>query len=205
MKSVFLQCMLALLLFIGSSVAYRLWYAMVSAKSAQAAELQNQIVAKESAVKQSIATRVILNTIATQQSSMQSYFVSESNIVGFISDLESQGQALGSTVTVRSVSTGTKGNNPTLVLALTVDGSFDSVMRTVGAIEYAPYDLTVSALSLSAVGKKSWHADMTIAVGSITGTVSTAGSTTPSVMNAAAAGNPRPTGAHSTVMGAQPL
>ena len=204
MKSVFLQCMLALLLFIGSGIAYRFWYAMVSAKSAQAEELQNQIAAKESAVKQSIATRSILNTIANQESSMQSYFVSESNIVGFISDLESRGQAFGSTVTVRSVSTGMEGSNPTLVLALTVDGSFDSVMRTVGAIEYAPYDLTVSTLSLSMLAKQSWHADMTITVGSIIGAAST-GSTTPATVNSTAAVNQRSTRVSSTVMGAQPL
>ncbi len=201
MKSALTQFVLAFALFVGTSIAYHFWYTTLSAKSAEAAGLQNQIVAKESAVQQSVATRAILNTVAGQEAVMRGYFVSESNIVGFISDLEARGQALGGTVTVRSVSAGTEGGHPTLELALTVQGSFDSVMRTVGAIEYVPYDLTVSSLSLGVAGKQVWHADMTVVVGSFTGST---GGAAPAVSSASAAANSSATPPPS-VTGAQPL
>lgn len=201
MKSALTQFVLALALFASTSIAYHFWYAALSAKSAEAAGLQSQIVTKESAVQQSVATRAILNTVSGQEAAMRSYFVSESNIVGFISDLEARGQALGSTVTVRSVSAGTGGGHPTLELALTIQGSFDSVMRTVGAIEYVPYDLTVSALSLGVAGKQVWHADMTVVVGSFAGST---GSAAPAASNVSAAPSSPATPVPS-VTGAQPL
>ena len=63
-------------------------------------------------------------------------------MVGFINGLEAQGQALGTTVSVLSVSAGT-GKQPTFMLSLTIEGTFDTVMRTVGVIEYAPYDISL--------------------------------------------------------------
>ncbi|MBU2103516.1 hypothetical protein KKD95_00690, partial [Patescibacteria group bacterium] len=50
------------------------------------------------------------------------------------------GKGLGATVSVASVSAETTTTRPHLKLSLKITGSFDSVLRTLGAIEYGPYD-----------------------------------------------------------------
>jgi hypothetical protein len=85
--------------------------------------------------------------------------------VQFINDIESRGSKLGATVSVSSVSAGDSSAHASLSLALSVSGSFDAVMRTMGAIEFAPYDIRVENLSLNQADK-TWQADATVLVGS---------------------------------------
>jgi hypothetical protein len=40
-------------------------------------------------------------------------------------------------------------------------------MRTIGIIEYAPYDLLLSDLSVGQDDENEWHADLKILVGSV--------------------------------------
>ena len=43
-------------------------------------------------------------------------------------------------------------------------------MSTIGAIEYAPYDLTISSLSVTQGTENGWHANLNILVGSVSAT-----------------------------------
>lgn len=146
---------------------YVFWYHMVSQKSAEVASLEAQIVAATNNVKHIASARAALGEIAGDEAQLQSYFVPESKVVSFITDLQDRGTAQKSTVEVVSVSTIDSTTHPALQLSLTAKGSFDAVMRTVGAIEYAPYDISISTLSLVNTAKGAWQASVMLTVGSI--------------------------------------
>lgn len=197
MNRALLHFALALTLFAIGSVGYVLWYGAVSAQSAQAASLAAQVAAKKSTLGRVAATKAAVTSLQGEEVAMEQYFVSEGTIVAFIGGLQEKGQKLGATVTVNSVSADTQGTRPTLTLSFTVDGSFDAVMRTVGSIEYAPYDLTTTGLSVQK-NANGWEAQFTVVVGSVPGGVSASTGATPKQPAAAARSS-------AAVPGAQPL
>ena len=166
MKSHFLHLAIALIIFMIALIGYGSWYAAISAKSAAVAGLKSQIVEKKQATGRIASARTALAEIAGDEADVQSYFVSETGVVSFINELEKRGQSQGTAVNVLSVSTGSTSEQPTLSLALSVKGTFNAVMRTVGAIEYMPYDLSIAGLSLAQDDKSNWHANLNLIVGS---------------------------------------
>lgn len=167
MKSAFSHLIAALSVCVLSTVGYGMWYAAISKKSAAVENLQHLIDTKTETVSRIAATRATLAGVANDETVVQSYFVPESSVVAFIDSLEMRGKAQGAVVKVVSVSTTGTVAQPTLSLSLSVSGTFDAVMRTVGTIEYAPYALSVSALSVSQDAKDNWHADCKVLVGSL--------------------------------------
>lgn len=147
-------------------IGYGFWYAAIEAKSAAVSQLKSQVAAKDENAKRIASARASLAEIAGSEAVIQNYFVPETGVVAFINNLEAQGRKQGTTVSVLSVSTSAEGAPLTLSFDLTITGTFDAVMRTIGVIEYAPYDLSLSALSLTHDDKNSWHANLTILVGS---------------------------------------
>ncbi len=170
MKSTLLHLIIWLSVCIGAFVAYEFLYAALANKSIAVANLQNQIDMKTEASKRITAARTALAEIAGDESVVQSYFVPETGVVSFIDDLEARARAQTATMKVLSVSIGGVATAPTLVLSLIVDGTFDAVMRTIGAIEYAPYDLSISRLSLEKTEENVWHAELGLIVGSVPAT-----------------------------------
>ena len=166
MKSPLTQLFGALALCIVSLVGYGVWYAYLGAESASIAEIQSKIDAKTVTAAHAASVRASLAEISGDEAAMQGYFVPETGIVTFIDSLEAYGRSQKAAVNILSVSSNTTGTHPAFVLALTVQGSFDAVMRTVGLMEYAPYDLSIAGLSLGEDAKNSWHANLTILVGS---------------------------------------
>lgn len=158
--------------FVAVGVGYVLWYGTVSAQSVRVADLQAQITAKKSSLTHAASIRATLGSLSNEEAATRQYFVSENTLVSFIGSLQKQGQILGGLVTVKSVSADTRGARPALTLSLTIDGVFDSVMRTIGSIEYAPYDIQVTSLSLQNQGKNAWEAALSVTVGSAPGVVS---------------------------------
>ncbi len=174
MKSPLPHLILASLACVAMLVGYGVWYAAVEAKSVAVANLENQISTKTETESRITSTRASLAEIAGDEATLQSYFVPETGVVAFIDHLDTQGQTLGATVNVLSVATSNTGAQPELTLALTIKGTFDAVMRTIGAIEYAPYDLSISTLSLQQDAKNKWHADLNLHVGSVSASASRA-------------------------------
>ena len=167
MKSSLSHFFIALVTGIAVFVGYGVWYAVISEKSTAVAGLQNQIDTKTETAGRVASARAAISEIAGDEATVQNYFVPKNGVVSFINGLEAQGQANGSAaVSVLSVSTGSKGTHQTLILSLTIKGTFDAVMRTVGAIEYAPYDLSISSFSLVQDTKNSWNANLGLIVGS---------------------------------------
>lgn len=146
--------------------AYGFVYSTVASKSAVVAELDVQIKTKEETAGRVALARAALSEIAGNEKTMRSYFISESDVVGFISELESIGKSLNASVSVTSVANAPENVHESIALALTLKGSFDSVMRTAGTIEYSAYDIRAKSLSLVLDAKNEWHADMALVVGS---------------------------------------
>lgn len=173
MKSPLLHLIFASLACILMLIGYGVWYASVEAKSVAVANLENQISTKIETESRITSTRASIAEIAGDEATLQSYFVPETGVVAFIDHLDTQGKLLGATVSVLSVATSDAGARPELTLTLAVKGTFDAVMRTIGAIEYAPYDLSISKLSLRQDAKNKWHADLNLHVGSVSANVTT--------------------------------
>lgn len=166
MRSPSTHFMLALGVAVVTVSGYIAWFYFISQKSSDVASLQSQIVTETGNVNRIAAARAALSEIAGDEANVQSYFISESEVVTFINSLEALGLAQKATVNVLSVSTGGTSVQPTLLLALTVQGTFDAVMRTIGAIEYAPYDVAISKFGVQQDAKDSWNATLSLVVGS---------------------------------------
>ncbi|MDP2594011.1 MAG: hypothetical protein Q8P36_01590 [bacterium] len=145
---------------------YGIWYAALTEKSAAVAALENAIENKTEIANRVTAARSALAAIADSEARVRAYFVSEEDIVAFIDSLQARGSALGTSVSVYSVATDEEGSLPALVFSLTIRGAFDNVLRTVGAIEYAPYALSISEFALDHDASSSWRADVRLRVAS---------------------------------------
>lgn len=165
MKSPLFHFILALCICVIAFISYGYWYAIVGAKSVAVASLGDAVVIKTETANRAASLRASLADIADDEATIQSYFVPETGIVAFIDSLQARGTEQGATVTVLSVSASTATTEPSFVLSLSIDGTFSAVMSTVGAIEYAPYALTVSSLSVTK-NKDEWHANLNLIVGS---------------------------------------
>ncbi len=165
MKASLARLFLALAVFAGALGAYGVWYQTVSAQSAVVADLENQISQKTETSARIASARAALTEVAGDEAAVRSYFVSPTNVVGFIDDLQARGRALGATVSVLSVNTDTASAHTALTLSIKAVGSFDAVMRTVGAIEYAPYDISLGTVGVGLDNRGVWHADVALSVG----------------------------------------
>ena len=167
MKSHFVHALIMFSLCVCALIGYGFWYAAVASKSAAVASMQNQIDTKTESAARVASARTALAEIAGDESAVRSYFVPETEIVSFIDDLVARGRTLSATVKILSVSADNSHNQSTLSFSLTVKGTFDAVMRTVGMIEYAPYNLSIAKLSVGKDGKDVWHANIELLVGSV--------------------------------------
>lgn len=166
MKNSIQHFLVALFVLIIAVSVYGFFYSTVASKSARVAELDKQIKTKEETVGRIAIARAALGEIAGNEKTMRSYFISESDVVGFIGELESIGKSLNTSVSVTSVANAPENVHESIALTLTLNGSFDSVMRTAGAIEYSAYDIRVNSLSLALGAKNEWRANMSLLVGS---------------------------------------
>lgn len=88
-----------------------------------------------------------IEALESDEAMLRSYFVEETDIVPFLEELERTGGTLESKVEVVSVTPATDPGGR-LVLALRIEGSFASVMRTLGTIEYGPRDIRIQSVTL---------------------------------------------------------
>jgi hypothetical protein len=163
-----LSCVLAALALAG----YLLWYHAVSAKSVEAETLGNQIITRDRAQSRIGAASAEVADLASAEAGVGAYFVAPQNVVPFIEQLQSLGASTGASVSVLSVAANppAAGALPVIAISLAVTGSFDHVVRAVGAIEYAPYDLALSSLALAEGTAGAWTADVALTVGSASST-----------------------------------
>lgn len=158
----------ALIACVVAAGAFGLWYTIVADTTARGAELEAALKEREAAGGRSAAARRALTDLAVEEERIGAYFVSPAEIVPFLESLEGTGEAIGAEVDIVSV-----GDTPDatgrIPLSLSISGSFDAVLRTVGAIEHHPNDLRVTTLTLDtpqgAASQGVWTANITFSVG----------------------------------------
>jgi hypothetical protein len=138
---------LVLLLLVGA--AYGFWYSVVTAESMQASTIAAKIAQQNDATAKAAEASAEIAQLSGQQASVDQYFVDASNLVPFLEQLQSTGKFLGADVQVASVSATPGKPYGHIDLSLSITGSFGSVMRTVGTIEYESYDVTTKSLSVT--------------------------------------------------------
>lgn len=154
----------ALIALIAVGVGYAFWYGVVRDTREAVAALTIDAETKEAAAGQISEARSTLSSLAADEAFFGSYFVSTTTVVSFLESIEATGESLGARVEVASV---TPGSPTRLSVAVRITGSFSAVMRTVGAIEHAPYDITVANLTVdtNAASEGAWTATATFSVG----------------------------------------
>lgn len=167
MKSPVSHLLTASIVFIAVIAGQAYWYSIISKKSADVAELQSQIDVKSRATSRIASSRAVFAEIADDEAAVKNYFVKERDVVAFINDLQARGLSQKSEVKVLSVSSSGSAARSILTFALTITGAFDAVMRTIGTIEYAPYNLSISKFSVAKDGKKTWSANLEMVVSSV--------------------------------------
>lgn len=148
---------------------YWYWYQEVVTRSADVITLEQQVALREESASRAAAVQAVLADIENEEAVVRSYFVSEDRVAAFVDDLEARGREQGAGVLITSVAVAPATEHAALAIALSVTGSFEQVSRTVGSIEYAPYDLVVTAAAYSRDPKGLWHAEVKLLVGSTPG------------------------------------
>lgn len=146
---------------------YGAWYRIISQKSNEVIDLQNKITETSDAMGRIASTRAALTEISGDEAQVQGYFVPETGAPALIEDLEARGVAQKASVSVLSAAIGGTSAQPTLTLPITITGTFDAVMRTVGAIEYAPYALSISSVTVQKNANNVWQASLSLTVWSV--------------------------------------
>ncbi|HEY0010984.1 MAG TPA: hypothetical protein VGB97_03710 [Candidatus Paceibacterota bacterium] len=159
---------LAIALLVAALAGYWFWYGTVTKVAAEAAELTQSVRERGEAGGRAAAARHALDDLAADEAAVYQHFVGTDDVVPFLESIEMTGQRLGARVEVVSVgNVPAKPQQPALIqVSLTITGSFDAVMRTIGAIEYQVYDTTLSSLVIdSPSGVSTWTAAATYLVG----------------------------------------
>ena len=163
-----------------AGAAYAFFYSEIGTQSVKVATIDQEIATKTKAASSEAVAKSELNSLTSEEAAINQYFISTNDVVPFLEQLQKTGKYFGANVTVQSVSATPGTPYGQLGLALTITGTFDAVLRTIGAIEYGPYDTTVSTLNFAttangvASSSPTWIANTTFIVGAQTG------STTPS-------------------------
>ncbi len=146
-KALLIQLALAVLLIGVLGAGYAFWYLSVERLSDSARGLGQDIQEKTEDASRIRAAQAELATLAASEAEVGQYFVSTGNIVGFLEELQKTGAGLGAKVEVVSVASDDSTSPGHLTLALKITGSFDAVLRTLGAMEYGPYDSALQSLT----------------------------------------------------------
>jgi Tfp pilus assembly protein PilO len=163
----FIPLIVAAAVLVGAGAVYGFAYYSLDSLQAKSAALENDIQTKSTLLKRATRARSELSSLESQEARINQYSVDRKDVVAFLEAVEGGGKGLGSTVDVLSVSDQTVEGHGRIALALSVVGSFDAVMRTLGAIEYSPYDGVIENVSLdgSGGGGKVWSASVSYSVG----------------------------------------
>lgn len=185
----YLHAIIMALIFLGALSAYAGWYAMVERESTSAVSLAGQIQAKTETVSRAQAAKTQLTRALSDQAAITGYFVNTNDIVPFLETLQITGAKYGAKVQVESVSAQAAEPHALLQLAVRITGSFDAVERTLGAIEYEPYDTRVQNVTLDTAGAgdkvPQWTAAVTMNVGTIDATTTSAAAKEPAASTSA--------------------
>ena len=160
-----IHLVIAAVLLVAAIGAYGVWFIVVDTENAKARSLATELATKSQDAGRIAEAKEALAALSIDEAAVASHFVSANDIVPFLGGLESTGAALGSDVEVVSVGgDGAKSGQGHLNLSVRITGTFDAVMRTLGAFEYGPYDIVLTNLTFDG-GDSKWSAAATFSVG----------------------------------------
>ena len=141
---------LSVVMLVSAGTAYSLAYYWLTKSTAELTVLEQKVNAETVQVERiKRAQEGVSGGLTSDEELVQHYFLNKQELVPFLEHLQNTGKILGSTLQVNTI-TETKVDSRTRIqLAFTVTGSFDAVMRTLGALEFAPYDGVLTGLNLS--------------------------------------------------------
>ena len=152
-------------IFILALGSYIAWYTYVGNTESKAGLLFSEIERVRVESIRSLELESVLASIAEDETAINSRFIVVKDIALFLEELEATGRGLGASIEVVSVA-----DKPTpegrILITLRMTGSYASILRTIGAIEYGPRDTRLENLSLSATeAVDSWVATAGFTVG----------------------------------------
>jgi Tfp pilus assembly protein PilO len=165
-----IELLLALSLLTVVLAAYGIWYVAVGKASAEAAALSEEIKTKSIDSARVASAKEALESLAADEETMRSYLVRKMDVVSFLERLEDAGGSLGTSIEVVSVGAESVAGREALKLSLKITGSFDGVLRTLGALEYGPYDTRMLNVTLDTTlgtdgAAGAWTATATLLIG----------------------------------------
>lgn len=126
--------------------AYGFWYYQVQGAAARAATLEAEIAATIERSVMAAEAGDTLAELAIDEAVIESYRIRLDDIVAFLETVEGTGRGLGTSVEVVTVAD-KPGTDGRIALTVRILGSFDGVLRTLGAVEYGPYDSRITNLT----------------------------------------------------------
>jgi Tfp pilus assembly protein PilO len=167
----YLHLIIASLFFVATVGGYTYWYHLMQQTREEVQSVASQATSKTREVAKVAQTKNALTSLSADEAAISAYFVATDDIVPFLSTIEKVGKTAGTNVQVQSVSEDVSAApHGRLNLAVTIQGSFDAVMRTIGMIEYGPYDSRLVNVTLNSQGTS--NASSTAAVWNVTATFS---------------------------------
>lgn len=149
-RSPFIHVGIAAAIVLASLAIYTAWYENVKNVSARAVSLQSEINSKESETGRAVAARDALGSFTTDGSATNAHFVAEKDVVPFLQEVQKFGTSVGAKTTVASVAADDNTLDPSIRLSLSISGTFDAVMRTLGIIEHSPYAMRTEMFDMKA-------------------------------------------------------
>lgn len=143
---------------------YALWYYEVQQEARKSGELQAQIHTTIESAVTAAETSDTLAELAVDEAAIEGYRIKLADIVSFLERIEGTGRALTSSVEVVTVAD-KPGSDGRMMITIRVIGTFDAVLRTLGAIEYGPYDSKITSLTFDTpTNGGAWTAVTTLSV-----------------------------------------
>jgi hypothetical protein len=138
------------------------WYYTITVMSTRLAKVEEE---SRSQKTQTPNTATDASRLVADEATIEQYFVGEDNVPAFVNVLEARVRARGATISIASLSKSGAGLETTLALAVTVTGTFEQVMQTVGAIEHLPYATKLTSVNVVRDLASKWRADVKLSVG----------------------------------------
>lgn len=162
MKSARLHLIVSAILALAAIAAYGAWYMFVQQGSQETATLSNELAGKEATHAHAQVSKGQEVVLADKQAFTATHLLATADAVSFLERLEGTGRTLGAKVSVASVDDAHKDSG-SLDISLSISGSFDAVMRTLGAIEHGQPAAVAKSMTLSG-GGATWSASGVITV-----------------------------------------
>lgn len=168
---------IAVLILLGAVALYGAGYYLLTKFNETENGLDTQIAAKGRDLENASRAHAALSSQGGQ--TLDQYLLAKSDIVPFLEELQGEGAPFGAKVDVLSVTDQKDKVRSRVQLSLSITGSFDAVMRTLGSIEYSPYDGVMTNVSLGTATGDAKTATGTAWTALATYSVALAGTSTP--------------------------